>query len=114
MKKLLVLPVLSLLLLLPLFTAGCHHNMRAGVKGSGKRVTEKRNLAPFTSIETNGAFNIDVVCQKDVGMELEGDDNILPLVSSEVSNNVLRLKPSQSYSVEDPIVLKITVPNLEA
>ncbi len=47
-------------------------------------------------------------------MEVEGDDNIVPLVSTEVSNNVLRLKPSQSYSVSDPIVLRITVPNLEA
>lgn len=109
MKKLLIL-----LVLLPLVAAGCHHSIRADVKGSGKRVTEKRTIAPFTSIETNGAFDIEVVCQKDVSMELEGDDNILPLVTTEVSNNVLRLKPSQSYSVNDPIVLRLTVPNLEA
>lgn len=114
MKKLLVLPILSLLAVLPLFTAACHRAMRVDVKGSGKRVTEKREIAPFTSIETNGAFDIEVVCQKNVGMEIEGDDNIIPLVSSEVSNNVLRLKPSQSYSTNDPIVLRITVPNLEA
>ncbi|MCA1578300.1 MAG: DUF2807 domain-containing protein [Acidobacteria bacterium] len=114
MKRLLVLPVLMGLVLLPLLTAGCHRAMRADVKGSGKRVTEKRDIAPFTSIETNGAFDIEIVCQKGVSMEIEGDDNILPLVSSEVSNNVLRLKPSQSYSVNDPIVLRITVPNLEA
>lgn len=114
MKKLLILPVLSLFVLLPLFTAGCHHALRADVKGSGKRITEKRNIAPFTSIETDGAFDIDVVCQKDVSMEIEGDDNIIPLVSSEVSNNVLKLKPSQSYSASDPIKLRITVPNLEA
>ena len=108
------LPLLSLFVLLPLLTAGCHHGMRADVKGSGKRVTEKRNIAPFTSIETNGAFDIEIVCQKDQSMEIEGDDNILPLITTEVSNNVLKLKPSQSYSVSDPIVLKITVPNLEA
>ena len=109
MKKLLIL-----LVLLPLFTGGCHRPMRADVQGSGKRVTEKRDIAPFTSIETNGAFDMEIVCQKDVSMEIEGDDNILPFVSTEVSNNVLRLKPSQSYSVSDPIVLRITVPNLEA
>jgi hypothetical protein len=109
MKKLLVL-----LVLLPLIGAGCHHRMRADVKGSGKRVTEKRNIASFTSIETNGAFDIEVVCQKDVGLEIDGDDNILPLISTEVSNNILKLKPSQSYSVSEPIVLRISVPNLEA
>jgi hypothetical protein len=109
MKKLLVL-----LVLLPLIAAGCHHRMRADVKGSGKRVTEKRNIASFTSIETNGAFDIEVVCQKDVGLEIDGDDNILPLISTEVSNNILKLKPTQSYSVSEPIVLRISVPNLEA
>jgi hypothetical protein len=114
MKKLLLLPVLSLFLVLALFTAGCHHGMRADVKGSGKRVTEKRDIAPFTSIETNGAFDIEIVCQKDQNLEIEGDDNILPLITTEVSNNKLTLKPTQSYSVSDPIVLKITVPNLEA
>ena len=108
MKKLLVLVVL-----LPLLTAGCHRSM-AGIKGSGKRVTEKRQIAPFTSIATDGAFNIEVVCQKDVGMEVEGDDNVLAHVSSEVSNNVLRLKNTESYSINEPVTFRITVPNLEA
>lgn len=114
MKKLLIFPVLTVLVLLPLFTAGCHHARRAELQGSGKRVTEKRNIAPFTSIQTDGAFDIEVVCQKDVSMELEGDDNILPHVSSEVRNNVLRLEATKGYSSRDAIVVKLTVPNLEA
>lgn len=108
MKKLLVSIVL-----LPLLTAGCHRSM-TGIKGSGKRVTEKRQIAPFTSIATDGAFNIEVVCQKDVGMEVEGDDNVLAHVSTEVTNNVLRLKNTESYSVDEPVTFRITVPNLEA
>lgn len=114
MKKLLVLLVPTVLVLLPLLTAGCHHARRAELQGSGKRVTEKRNIAPFTSIETDGAFDIEVVCQKDVSMELEGDDNILPHVSTEVRNNVLRLEATKGYSSRDSIVVRLTVPNLEA
>ena len=109
MKKL-----LSLIVLLPLLTAGCHHGMRAEVKGSGKRVTEKRQIGPFTSISTEGAFNIEVVCQKDVNVEVEGDDNVLPLVKSEVRDNVLRLTNEKSYSVNEPVTFRISVPNLEA
>lgn len=114
MKKLLSLLVLSLFALLPLFTAGCHRARRAEIQGSGKRVTEKRNIASFTSIQTDGAFNIEVVCQKDLGLEVEGDDNVVPYVSSEVSNNVLRLGATKGYATNDPIVVRITVPNLEA
>jgi len=101
------------LLLLPVFSAGCHHGMRAEIKGSGKRQMQKRDVAPFTSISTEGAFTIEVTCQKDLGLEVEGDDNVLGAISSEVSHNVLRLRNTGSYSVSDPVKFKISVPNLE-
>jgi len=109
MKKLLLL-----VLLLPVLCAGCHHGFGAGVKGSGKRLTQKRDVASFTSISAEGAFDIEVVCQKDLGIEIEADDNLLPLISTEVSNNVLWLKPKSNYSAEDAPKIKINVPNIEA
>jgi len=109
MKKL-----LSLLVLVPLIAAGCHHGRYADIKGSGKRQTEKRQVASFTTISTEGAFDIEVVCQKELGVEVEADDNILPIVSSEVSGSVLHLRPLKNYSVEDAPKFRITVPNLEA
>ena len=108
MRKLLSLSVLTLL-----FAAACHHGMGPSVKGSGNRQTQKREVAPFTSISSEGAFTIEVVCQKDLSLEVEGDDNVLPLVSTDVSGNVLRLKNSKSYSTSEPIVIRISVPNLE-
>lgn len=108
MKKLLSLSVLALL-----FTAACHHARGPEVKGSGNRQTQTRQVSPFTAISTEGAFTIEVVCQKDVGLEIEGDDNVLPLVTSEVRGNVLHLKNTNSYSVDQPLVIKISVPNLE-
>src|SRR5213593_2942773 len=102
-----------ILILLALATAGCKHGMRAGVKGSCKREVQKRDLSAFTSISTEGAFNIEVVCQKPLSVEIEGDDNILPLVSTEVTNNVLRLKNVKGYSVSEPVAVRISVPNLD-
>jgi hypothetical protein len=74
---------------------------------------QKRDIGPFTSIATEGAFEIVVVSQKPVSLEIEGDDNILPLVTTEVSNNVLHIKNVRGYSVHEPITLRISVPNLE-
>jgi hypothetical protein len=104
---------LTLLLLVALLLSGCHHGMR-GVQGSGKRELQKRQVSPFTSISTEGAFTIEITCQKDLSVEVEGDDNVLDLVTSEVSNNVLRLSNSKNYSVSEPVKFKISVPNLEA
>ena len=103
----------ALLLLVSLLVSACHHGRIGGVKGSGNRQTQKREIAPFTSISTEGAFTIEVVCQKDLSLEVEGDDNILPMVTSEVSGNVLRLSNKGSYSTNDPVKFRISVPNLE-
>src|SRR5215208_2068972 len=105
---------LLLILLLTVLAAGCHHGMRTDITGSGKRAMEKRQVAAFTSISTEGAFNIEVACQKGPSLEVEGDDNVLEYVSTEVSNNVLRLKNTKGYSVGELVKVKISVPNLEA
>ena len=101
-----------LLLLLMSLTAGCEmlHN---GVAGSGNRQTEKRNIGNFTSISTDGAFEIEVVSQTPASLEIQADDNILPLITTEVSNNVLHIKNQRSYSVRTPVVIKISTPTLE-
>src|SRR5262245_27680132 len=104
--------LLPLVIIALLFTAGCHMN-RHEVKGSGQRVTQKRDISQFTSISTEGAFNIEVVCQKEPSLELEGDDNVLPLISTDVSGSVLKLKNNKGYSVNQPIVVRISVPNIE-
>ena len=100
------------LVVLASVVAGCHVGLNR-VSGSGNKQRQKREVASFNSISTDGAFDIDIVCQQPVGLEIEGDDNILSLVSTDVSNNVLHIKNLRSYSVSDPIKLKISVPNLE-
>lgn len=105
---------LALLVSLLVFAAGCHHGGRfAELSGSGKRELQKRTVAPFTSISTNGAFTIEITCQKDQSLEVEGDDNVLEYVTSEVSGNILRLDNSKNYSTNEPVKFRISVPNLE-
>lgn len=103
---------LGLLLVLIALVAGCHQ-MNHQVPGSGKILKEKRDVGSFTSISTEGAFDIHIVCQKLQSLEIEGDDNVLPLVSTEVSNNVLHIKNIHSYSTRQPVTLRISVPDLQ-
>jgi hypothetical protein len=80
--------------------------------GSGKLLKEKRNVGSFDSISTEGAFDIEVVCQKPQEVEISGDDNILPLVSTEVSNNVLHIRNLRNYSASQPLTVRISLPDL--
>ena len=83
-----------------------------GVRGSGVRKTEKRELPAFTSIETTGAFEVEVTCQKPAGFEIETDDNILPLIQTEVRDGVLHVTTTKHYLATGGILLRINVPNL--
>lgn len=103
---------LACLVLLTVFAAGCH-GMGTQIKGSGKRELQKREVGPFTSISTEGAFEIQITCQKDRSLEVEGDDNVLQYVTADVGSNILRLKSTKSYSTNEPVKFKISMPNLE-
>ena len=93
--------------------SSCRH-FGKGVQGSGVRKTEKRDLAAFKSIETNGALEIQVTCQKPASFEIEGDDNLLPLVKTEVRNDVLRIYNDGPYTAKRAISVRLALPDLEA
>ena len=105
---------LVLMLLLVSLALGCSRGLLNQVRGSGNRQREERQVASFTSIDTNGAFDITVVSQKQLALEIEGDDNVLPMIATDVSGNVLHIRNRSSYSVSQPIKITISVPNLEA
>jgi len=102
-----------LLLALIFLFAGCHFKIHDEITGSGVRLKQKREVPSFTSLAMEGAFDIDVVCQKPQSVEVEGDDNLLPLITTEVANNVLHIRSNRSYSGSDPIKITISLPNLE-
>ena len=106
MKRIAIATTLALILAWAL--SGCIH----GVHGSGVRKTEKRDLPAFTALETSGAFEVEVNCQKPASLEIEADDNLLPLVQTDVRDGVLRVNTTKGYSSNGGIVLRITVPDL--
>jgi hypothetical protein len=110
MKKLTLASLLVLIIALAF--ASCRFGGR-GVQGSGVFKTEKRDLASFKAIETEGAYEVAVACQKPQSFELEGDDNILPLIQTEVRDGVLYVRSANGYNSRKLVSLRITVPDLE-
>ena len=95
-------------LILPVLLSACIH----GVRGSGVRKTEQRDLQAFNAIDTSGAFEVEVVCQKPASFEIEADDNIVPLVQTEVRGGVLHVSTTKSYTSSGGIKLRISAPDL--
>ncbi|MCL1473425.1 head GIN domain-containing protein [Argonema antarcticum] len=94
--------------------AGCNLiNTISNVKGSGNVKTEKRSLASFTSLEVNFAGSIEVRSQLQKSLEISGDDNIIPLIITEVKNDTLYIRPSKGYNPQQKLQIVVSTPNLK-
>jgi putative autotransporter adhesin-like protein len=91
---------------------GCQY-IGKGVRGSGNRKAEKRTLASFKSVEASGAFEVNIVCQQSQSFEIEGDDNLLPIIKTDVKDGNLRVYSNTQFSASRPIEIRISVPDLE-
>src|SRR5438270_10033290 len=104
--------VLLLLVACGLVLSGC--KLHRGIAGSGVPKTEKRELKSFNAIDTTGAYEIDVTCQKPASFEIEADDNILPLIKTEVRDGILFVSNDQQYHSAKPATLRITLTELNS
>lgn len=89
-----------------------------GIQGSGVRQTETRELPAFTRIDAGGmgqlAVTVDVSAGDSVALEVEGDDNVVPLVSTEVIDGELVVRLDTDSAIYDtiPLRLRVTIPAL--
>lgn len=81
--------------------------------GSGVVKTEKRDVGAFNSVDVSGAYEVEIACQKQPGLEVEGDDNVLPLVQTYVKNGTLYISNERSFNVKRPVKVRIATANLE-
>jgi hypothetical protein len=83
------------------------------IKGSGKVVTEKRDVSGFKGVHAGGAMQLEITVGKEFSVELEGDDNILPTIKTEVRGDKLYFerKESRTWS-RGRVIARITMPEL--
>jgi hypothetical protein len=107
-----ILTILSIGLLIGL--TGCKLlNPTDRVKGSGIKKTETRSPASFTALEVNCHGSIKVRFQEQNHVEISGDDNIVPLITTEVKNDTLYVQSSKEYAPSDKLQITVAIPNLK-
>src|ERR1041385_676738 len=95
--------VFTLLVAVALALPACKFRS-SGIAGSGVRKTEKRELKSFSAIDTTGAYEIHIACQKPASFEIEADDNILPLIKTEVRDGILFVNSDERYHTSKPVI----------
>ena len=83
------------------------------VTGSGNIGTEKRDAAGFTSVDVSGIFQVEIVAGQQYSVEVHADDNLLPLIQTNVRGNTLHIDLSEKASPKNEMIIRITAPNIE-
>lgn len=83
-----------------------------GEKGSGTITTETRSVSGFTEVEVQGVIHLDLRLGSSHAVALTGDDNLLPLVETEVVGDKLIIKSKRSINPSKPLVAKVEAPNV--
>lgn len=85
-----------------------------GVRGSGNVITQTREVPKFTGIDFGGAMSVEIVAQKSQSVEIETDDNIMPLITTEVKGDTLYISNAQKISWHNPVKVRISVEDLDS
>jgi hypothetical protein len=92
-----------------LLVSGC-----SVVSGSGQVASETRQVSGFTGIDLSGVGEVIIEQGQSESLTIEADDNVLPVLTSEVEDSVLRLdqKPRTTVRTRNPIRYRVTLKDL--
>lgn len=86
------------------------------VTGSGKVVTESRNVSGFNALTVNGAGKVTIEWTGTEGLSISTDDNLLPYIVTEVrgSTLVIETKRNVVFDRVTDLTFKLTVKSLNS
>ena len=82
-------------------------------KGSGNIINDSRELTDFHTVEIVGSMDAVIVSGESFSCNVKGDDNLVPLVKTAVTNNTLEISTKGSYSTKSPLIVYLTMPALD-
>ncbi len=115
-------PFIISLLIISMLLASCSVLTNFGVKvitPSNKIISENRNASGFTSIDFSTFGKVNIVQGNVESLNISGPDNLLPEISTGVSNGTLTIKNKENFTVtslnsKDVLTFTIVAKDLSA
>jgi hypothetical protein len=110
MKKIFYSATTAIIMFTMALLPGC-----AGVDcktGSGKMVTEKREVKSFSQLNIEGSFNVVIKQDSVESLSITADDNLIKDIKSNVDGNELHVKLKENTCNTGKLTLNIGVRNL--
>jgi len=84
-----------------------------GARGNGNIQTETRDISGFKGVDVSGVFEVEIVAQKDFGVQVEADENLLQYIRTEVDGGVLEISTSKRIKSSSGLKVRISAPDIE-
>ena len=84
--------------------------------GVGPAVSETREISGFTAVKNEGSFVVHVTEAEEFSVEVEAQENLLPIIETFVSGYtlVIQKKFGTCFKSNAPVIVYVTLPQLEA
>ncbi|MBT8370764.1 MAG: DUF2807 domain-containing protein, partial [Deltaproteobacteria bacterium] len=83
------------------------------VQGSGKIITQAREVADFSKVHLKGSGKVFLTPGETQSLEIKTDDNIMPLIETDVSGSKLTISHGNHHLRPTSFEVYITVINLQ-
>ena len=92
-----IIPLMAVIVLVAMALSSCVVPFRGVVRGSGNIITETRQVSDFNKVQLDGAGTLTIVKDDSESLQIEADDNILPVLTSDVTGNTLVLGIEENW-----------------
>ena len=103
--------IIILIILIGIGIISCYSANR--IKGSGNIISENRELTNFNSIHLIGSMDFNINSSDEYNCNMVGDDNIIPYIKTEVTNNNLQISIKKNYSSTEGLKVNVNAPNYD-
>lgn len=101
------------LIVMAQFISSCSFADPLSIRGSGNKVSEKREVNNFTGLDVSGGFEVVLTQGTQHSLTIEGDDNLMSEIITEVRGGELNIYTKGSVSPSVKMVAHVTFVNLE-
>ena len=105
-----------ILIALSLFLSSCVYNFGKKVKGNGNTTSTTRTPGEFSKLEQKGSFNIVIKNGPRHEVFLEGEDNILQHIETNIEGNTIVIRSEQGFNLRPirEVNIIVTSPDFES
>lgn len=105
--------ILLALIALILMMTGCASER---IEGNHDVIIQERNSQPFSEVISSGSFSVKIIPSTDTRIEVKGESNILPYLSTYSNGTTLTLKYNDGFNIHEhyPVEIFLYTPVLRA